>query len=177
MTKFNKISYNNMEFDEHIFFCKYEGTIREKILDYKFSNKAYLYRFFTEIITKSEKKYSFFKKYDIITPVPIHKKRKLKRGYNQTELIARCIAKNYENLRYMDTLKRVKHTVSQSLLNKVAREQNIKNAYKINNVSLEDKSVILFDDIYTTGATANECCKLLKKAGAKKVAVVTIAKD
>ena len=176
--KFNKLCYNNKEFDIHIYFAKYEKLIREKILEYKFKNKAYLHNFFAEIIIKYEKEYSFLKKYDIITPVPIHKIRKIARGYNQTELIAKDIAKQIKNLTYKNTLKKIKNTVPQSSLNKEQRSINAQNSYIIlKNVELNDKNIVLFDDIYTTGATVNECCKLLKKAGADKIAVLTIAKD
>lgn len=175
--KFSKIKYNNKEFNELVYFCKYEGDLREKILSYKFNNKAYLYKFFSEIIIKNEKEYSFFEKYDIIIPVPIHRKRKLTRGYNQTELIARNIAKKHKELKYMNVLYKQKHTIPQSSLNKKQREENVKNSYQIRDISLANKNVILFDDIYTTGATANECSRLLRQAGAKSVAVLTIAKD
>ena len=177
LTSFNIVRYNNKEFSTHIFFCIYDGIIREKILEYKFKNKAYLYKFFSEIITKNEKEYNFFEKYDIITSVPIHRKRKLQRGYNQTELIAKKITRGYKEITYLNTLKKIKHTSPQSALSRTQREKNIKNVYKILNVSVKGKKILLFDDIYTTGATVNECSRVLRCAGAKEVAVVTIAKD
>ena len=175
--KNHQISYRNKEFNNHIFFCKYEGILREKLLDYKFNNKAYLFRFWAEIIMKNEKEYGIFENYDIITSVPIHKKRKLVRGYNQSELIAKDIAKKYKNLSYIDTLCKIKNTVPQSSLNRKQRSQNIKKAYKAKDVNLKNKKVVLFDDIYTTGETVNECSRLLRKAGAETITVITIAKD
>jgi len=174
--KFTKIISNNSMYDELIYFCEYDGKIRDKILEYKFHNGAYLHKFFSEIMIKNEKGYSIFKNYDIITTVPIHRKRKVDRGYNQSELIAKDIAKKFANLKYLSTLKKVKNNVAQSLLKETQRKQNVINVYKLLNVDILGKKVILLDDICTTGATANECSKMLKQAGAKKIAVVTIAK-
>jgi len=73
---------------------------------------------------------------------------------------------------------KVKHTLAQSSLGKEERAQNVKNAYKIINAeTIHNKKVLLIDDIYTTGNTAKECSKELKKAGAKTVSILTIAKD
>ena len=68
--------------------------------------------------------------------------------------------------------------MQQSLLTKKQRQENVKQVYKvINEQKIKDKRIILFDDIYTTGATANECAKMLKENGAKEVLVFTLAKD
>ena len=166
-------------FNKHIYVFEYKNVIRNLILDYKFNDKSYLYKIFSEIITKNEKICGILKKYDIIIPVPIHKKRRKQRGYNQSELIAKEIAYNIKNLRYENSvLEKVKNVKPQSLLRKKQREQNVKNVYKIvKKEKIKDKKIILFDDIYTTGSTANECCKILKQNGAKEILVLTIAKD
>lgn len=176
-TKIDK--YTDKNFDEHLYIFKYEGKIRSLIIDYKFNDKAYLYDFFVKIILKNKKICRKFKNYDIIIPVPIHIKRKRQRGYNQSELIARKIAKEFNKLELVtDCLIKQKHTVAQSSLTKKQRQQNVKQVYKIiNKEKIKEKSIILFDDIYTTGATANECAKVLKENGAKEVLVFTIAKD
>ena len=118
-------------------------------------------------------------KYDIIIPVPMYRKKEKRRGYNQTALIARKIAKAYKNLVYDGkSLQKIKDTKMQSSLDKTERRKNIKNAYKvINQQKIKDKKIILLDDIYTTGSTVNECSKVLKQSGAKEILVVTIAKD
>ena len=174
----NVIVNNNKYFDNLISIFKYEGIVREKIIEYKFGEKAYLYKTFARIMLKSEKAYGILKNYDIIIPVPIHKKRKLQRGYNQTELIAREIAKNINVTLQTNVLIKTKNTEVQSLLTKRQRSQNVKNAYNTRNTErIKDKKIILFDDIYTTGSTVRECSKTLKKAGAKEILVLTVAKD
>ena len=167
-----------MYFNESMHIFKYNEMISQRLIEYKFQDKSYMYKTFAKIILKNKKVCGFLEKYDIIIPVPIHKKRRLKRGYNQTELIAKEICKNISLELKTDVLIKQKNIKAQSELNKNERKQNIKNAFEIKNINeIIDKKILLFDDIYTTGSTVNECSKILKKAGAKQIGVVTIAKD
>lgn len=172
----NKAGYY---FEKHMYLFKYKNEIRNLILDYKFRDKSYLYELFAKIITKNEKICGILEKYDIIIPVPIHKKRKKQRGYNQSELVARQISKNIANLQLENkAFIKIKNNKPQSTLNKKERKQNVKNVYKLENKGkIENKNIVLFDDIYTTGNTANEIAKILKQNGANKILVLTIAKD
>jgi competence protein ComFC len=170
--------YKDRHFTFHSYLFKYEGIIRNKIINYKFREKSYLSGFFAKIIIKNKKICGFIENYDIIIPVPIHKKRNLFRGYNQTELIAKKIAKSCNKQIENKVLIKQKNTVQQSTLNKKQRLDNVKNAYEVQNSQIIiNKKVLLFDDIFTTGSTVNECCKILKKAGAIQIDVLTIAKD
>jgi ComF family protein len=176
----NKISYvKKQNFDVLINILEYKNLVRDKMIQYKFGDKAYLYKFFSKIILKNEKICRILKKYDIIIPVPIHKKKKSTRGYNQSYLIARELAKNIDNLQLeADILHKVVNTQSQSLLTKAEREKSIIGAFEVKNKEkIIDKKIILLDDIYTTGSTANECSKVLKQNGASEILVLTIAKD
>lgn len=171
--------YSDKYFKEHLYIFKYEGKIRNLIIDYKFNDKSYLCEFFSKIIIKNKKICRKIKKYDIIIPVPIHLKRKNERGYNQSELVASKIVKKLRKIELVkNCLAKQKHTFPQSSLTKEERKQNVKQVYKvINKDKIKDKSILLFDDIYTTGSTANECAKVLKENGAKEVIVFTLAKD
>lgn len=176
----NKIDmYNDKYFEKHLYIFEYEGIIRQRILDYKFKDKSYLYKSFAKMILDNKENINFIKNYDILVPVPIHKKRKMSRGYNQSELIARALAYEIKDIRLENNiLIKTKNIVAQSSLNKSERENNIKNVYKIKSEEkILNKKVLLFDDIYTTGSTVNECSKILKEAGAQEVSVITIAKD
>lgn len=171
-------SYKNRYFNKHIYLFKYNGIIREKIIEYKFRDKAYLKDFFTQIIIKNKKICRFFKNYDIIIPIPIHKKRLRQRGYNQTELLAREIVKKLELKTLKNALIKYKNTKPQSELNKQERMENVIGVYKvINNEQIFNKKILLIDDVYTTGSTTNECAKVLKEAGASIIDIFTIAKD
>ena len=168
----------NKYFDYRIDILKYEKLVRNCIIDYKFNEKAYSFKTFEKILLKNEKIYSFLKKYDIITYVPMFKNKKAKRGYNQTEIIAKDISKELEIKLEKNNLIKIKDTKKQSTLNKKEREKNVKDAFAIRNTkNIVSKKIILFDDIYTTGNTVNECSKILKEAGAWEIVVLTIAKD
>lgn len=172
-------NYSHQSFTRHFYLFTYKGIIREKIIAYKFSNQAYLHEMFVNFMIKNEKICGFLKKYDIIIPVPISKKRKQKRGYNQSQIIAKKLAKELDNLELVtNVLKKQKDIVPQSTLSQEERKQNIKNAYKIQNEQIiKNKTIVLLDDVFTTGSTVEECSRMLKLAGAKQVDVITIAKD
>ena len=164
--------------DEHFYLFSYTDMIREKILQYKFNDKAYLANTIYEFFMNNEKLYRFLKKYDIIIPVPISTIRKRERGYNQSELLARKISKLAGNYYDTQVLKKTKRNQPQSKLNKEQRKENVKNVYKIQNKRrIQNKKILLLDDVYTTGATVNECARMLKQAGSQSVGVLTIAKD
>lgn len=175
--------FKRKHFDEHIYFFQYQGLIREQIINYKFNDEAYKYRAISNFILKNfilkdSNIFRKFNEYDIIIPVPISKKRLKGRGYNQAELVAKPIAKALEKRISTKCLYKSKNIVAQSTLNKEERKQNIKGAYGIKNKEeLLNKKVLLIDDIYTTGSTANECCRILENEGTSKVGVMTIAKD
>ena len=168
----------NKERIDKMYIFKYTELVRNLILQYKFNDKAYLYRTFCEFIVKNKKVFDFIKSYDIIIPVPIHKARMRERGYNQSELIAKELAKKLELKVYTDVLIKIKNNKMQSTLSSKEREINTKNVYKLVNLEkIYNKRVLIFDDIYTTGATINSCIEEVKKANVKKIGILTLAKD
>jgi ComF family protein len=122
---------------------------------------------------------------DIILPVPLHVKRFRMRGFNQAYLLVRnwnSLAGQYPygltDLQIeRNLLVRAVATVPQSTLGRAKRAVNIKNAFDLNEPDkVKDKSVLLIDDVYTTGATVNECARLLLNCGARHVDVLTLAR-
>ena len=114
----NKIQkYDDKFFDEHLWIYEYKDEVREKIIDYKFNNKSYLYRTFLQIILSTESVCNYIKKFDILIPVPIHKKRAKKRGYNQSELIAKGIAKDIKSIQLQtNIIEKIKNIKPKSTL-------------------------------------------------------------
>lgn len=129
-------------------------------------------------LSKNQKIFEKIKTYDTIIPVPISKKRKKQRGYNQSLIISKEISKNAKLQHIDNVLIKCKNTIEQSKLNKEDRIKNIQGVYELKNGEiLEDRKILLVDDIYTTGNTVKECCKILKKAKPKEIGIFTIAKD
>ena len=165
-------------FDELMSIFKYEGMVRKLILNYKFNEKSYMYMTFVNLLLKDKKIFENIKNYDTIIPVPISKKRQKERGYNQSELIAKEIAKKIKLEYRNNCLIKTKNIIEQNKLNKEEREKNIIGVYNLENGQLlENKKILLIDDIYTTGSTVNECSKILRKANPNKIGILTIAKD
>lgn len=113
----------------------------------------------------------------IVSAVPLHASRQKWRGFNQSELLAKLLASKL-GLKYADSLKRMRNTKPQMKLLAAERKQNIKNAFSLEFPlrSSPFPNVLLIDDVWTTGSTLKECCYVLKRAGAKTVWALTIAK-
>lgn len=105
---------------------------------------------------------------DLIVPVPLFWWKTLRRGYNQSQLLANIISQEC-GMEIYDALSRIKNTRTQTRLSDDRRCKNVFNAFKIKANGIQDKSVLLVDDVMTTGATVKECARILKKAGAARV--------
>ena len=114
--------------------------------------------------------------YDALVPVPLHRKRLKERGYNQSELVAEQLCLRLPELRLLSALKRSKDTPSFSMLGASERRDRIRNAFvPLPEADVKEKKILLIDDVVTTGATTNECARVLRKAGAETVDVVAVA--
>lgn len=148
----------------------YNRFIREKVHAYKYQGKSYLYKPFGEILLPTIYEKSLHIEIDAITFVPIHRKKKSQRGYNQSELISKYLAEKLDKPLLQNHLIKIKNTKDQNKLGKIERSTNLRNAFKsINNEDFKGKKILLIDDIITTGATMTELSKVLVKNGAKKV--------
>ena len=117
------------------------------------------------------------KEIDILLPISIHWSRRLVRGYNQTELLAKCLSREMNIPLSTKILKRTSAVKSQRGLNKKQRIKNQRNNFSVKDQSLLlGKNVLLIDDIYTTGATAEEAAKAIRNAGATSVRIAAIAR-
>jgi ComF family protein len=167
--------HKHVHYSKLVYAFNYKDIVRKRIIEYKFRNKKYLFRCFAENLSKKLVQLNI--KFDIIIPVPIHRKRLRKRGYNQSYLIAKEVSKILNNKLVYNLLFKIKNTVPQRILNEKQRRQNVKQAYAVkDNQKIKNKVILLIDDIFTTGATVDECSKKLREAGAKDVIVATIAR-
>ncbi len=112
----------------------------------------------------------------MVVPVPLHWRRENDRGFNQSGLIGELFAKKL-GLKYGEVLKRTKFTKSQAQLKGKERAQNIRDAFiHDSKFMIHNSSIILIDDVWTTGSTIRECCYVLKRNGVKKVWALTLAR-
>jgi len=151
----------------------YEGPVLDAIHRFKYGGRVALAGYLGRLASEAAE---FPDRMDVVVPVPLHKKRLQKRGFNQSLLIAREVAKRLNTeVDYMN-LKRARETYPQINLRIKEREANIKGAFAVRDgKAFRDKKVLLVDDVFTTGATIRECAKMLKGAGAE-VYVLTIAR-
>ncbi|WP_234042049.1 ComF family protein [Persicirhabdus sediminis] len=114
----------------------------------------------------------------IVVPVPLHWRRQVYRHFNQADELARPVARRL-GLTYLQALRRIRYTTTQTLLSRAQRQKNLRNAFIVpprlrRSSQLEGKKIILVDDVFTTGSTVNECARILKKqAAVEEVAVIT----
>jgi len=153
----------------------YEGMLKQLIYEFKYHGRQELAEVLGNLMFELLKQLSW-PNFDYIVPLPLHPKRLRERGYNQAYLLARVIAKQ-SGIPLYTGLVRVKATEHQTLLDKTLRKQNLIGAFKvIDRCKVKDKTLLLVDDVYTTGATSGECSNSLLQAGAKAVYVLTCAR-
>ena len=161
-------------YDRGIALLEYE-SISESIYRFKNSGRQEYADFFAEQIYAHMGAEIRSFNADCLIPVPLHKKRERRRGYNQAALLAQALSKHL-NIPVDDKLvSRVKHTVPLKKLNLAERQINLKRAFKINRNDVELSTVIIIDDIYTTGSTMDEMAAELRRSGVKRVYFVTLA--
>lgn len=161
-------------FDKGYCILEYKDAVRNAILKFKYKYKSGYAKYFGSLLSDYAKR-NIELKYDYVTAVPLHKKRLRERGYNQSELIAKILAKNM-GVAYKELLVRQKPTLPQNRLNKKQRQDNIKNAFiPAKGADIEGRSILMVDDIFTTGTTMNECAKILKRQGAYRVDFIALS--
>ena len=155
----------------------YEGKIMDAIHGLKYSQRFDLIKTFTGYL---EKEIKAMGAYDVIIPVPLHWWRLLRRGYNQSAIMARATGKKLAIKVDCNVLKKTKNIVPQVGLDRNERLKNVRGAFEINSKlsgRIKDSKILLIDDVLTTGATVNECAKtLIKNARCGSVDVLTIAR-
>ncbi len=112
---------------------------------------------------------------DGFVPIPLHRRRKARRGYNQAQLLAEAVGRQMNIPVYSKLLVRGRNTVPQKKLNFQERQNNLKKAFNISENDVKLKTIIVIDDIYTTGSTIDEAARALKAAGAERVYYITLA--
>ena len=154
----------------------YDEKTRYAIFRLKYDNQKQYAKVFAKMMYYKLLKIDI-SKYDYIIYVPMYIKKKKKRGYDQAEVIACELSKLCGIPIENNNLIRIKITLPQSKVSFEKRSENVKDAFYVKNPSrINNKNILLIDDIYTTGNTINYCAKELKKAGANNICYFTLAK-
>jgi ComF family protein len=157
-------------FDAAYSFGAYEGVLRELIHLYKYGKVRTLARPLSGWLAQALPRDEAF---DALVPVPLYWRRRLQRGFNQAELLARGLSRR-TGIPVVTALGRVRPTPAQAGLSTSARRRNVAKAFRARDV--QGKRILLIDDVMTTGATATSCALALKQAGARRVALLTVAR-
>ncbi|MBO6132833.1 MAG: ComF family protein [Lachnospiraceae bacterium] len=153
----------------------YNDAMRESIFRFKYGGRQEYAEFYAFAIAKYLKREICGFNADAIIPVPLHESRLKERGYNQSELISERLGKLLDIPVQSHLVSRIKNTKPQKKLNSIERRKNLKKAFKYERNVVQLKSVIVFDDIYTTGSTIDSLSLVLKEAGVKNVFFITLS--
>ncbi len=156
----------------------YEGSIKELVHKFKYSNRPYLAGTIAALMSSRIKEYDMplLNRIDALLPVPLHPSRQREREFNQSELIARNLSLEYKKPVCL-AVKRNRPTKPQTTLDRTQRHSNVRGAFCLaKNASVEGKHILIIEDVVTTTATVREILRALRKAGAKNASVLAFAR-
>lgn len=155
----------------------HEGSFRDLIHAFKYSNKTHLRRPLALLTIELLDDFVREERPELILPVPLHLDRLRKRGFNQAVLLGELMSREWHIPMERRTLLRLRRTKPQVALSAAERLENVKNAFGLSRTDgISGKKILLVDDVITTGSTVDECARVLKKAGASRVSAITVAR-
>lgn len=163
----------------------YNEPLMRVIHCFKYGGQIQLAKPLGEILRAAFERYWDPQGIDLMVPVPLHPRRMRKRGFNQAYLMMRGWGlpvaprppQDYGPLLQRDLIIRIRDTQPQTTLDRKQRVKNIKNAFALTDCdTIRNRTILLVDDVYTTGATAGECARLLMDGGARQVDILTVAR-
>lgn len=168
---------NSFSFDVARSAVLYAGVVRERIHQLKFGRQLHWSSALVDLLVKTSGGEEALPPVDFILPVPLHRQRLQERGFNQAGLMAGEFGRRWSIPVRFGVLVRQRATQPQTRLGRRERLENVQGAFTVVKPELvRDRSVLLIDDVFTTGTTLSECARVLKRAGAHQVAAVTVAR-
>jgi ComF family protein len=159
---------------------RYKGALRELILLFKYYRRPSLAEFLGSMLASFMLGKGYTREIDVIIPIPLHWRRRLSRGYNQSEILSRSVTAEMKRhgvyIPLSDSMVRIRNTLPQVTLPLSERRENLRGAFALrpgNNV--RGRHVCLIDDVTTTGSTLKEAAKVLKRCGAREVSAAVLA--
>ena len=162
-------------FDRAYAYGFYEGPLRKLIHLFKYSGMKPLGKRLAGLLARALPDEGV-ERLDAVVPMPLHWRRRWKRGFNQSKILARLVAKE-RGVPMIDAVKRIRATAIQAGLTNSNRRKNVAGAFRVlKKTQVAGKRILLIDDVMTTGATATACASALKRAGATSVTLLTLAR-
>ena len=163
-------------FEEAWSLCSYEGIIKDLIHRFKYSQKIQYKTIFQNLFKEFLKAFNILRDIDLIIPIPLHPTRLREREYNQSQILASIVSETIHKPMASDILIRLRNTKSQIDLDEKTRIKNITGCFAVKNRGLlKSKSVLLIDDVLTTGVTLSEAAKVIKEFNPRKISALTLA--
>ena len=158
-------------------FGEYNGELRELLHLLKYESMQPAAAFLSGLLAHAIRQLPLNGQY-LLVPVPLHGERLRQRGFNQAELLARAAQRCLGARCRVDAgiLRRARATDSQTGLTRHQRRANVRGAFRVTRPAVADQTIVVIDDVFTTGITASECARVLMRAGAKQVFVATVAR-
>lgn len=153
------------------------GVVREFIHRFKYDHQLYLRRPLAIWLADALQDERLQRRaFDLIVPVPLHPTRQRERGFNQAAELAALLSRSC-GVPMKEVLRRVRYTTTQTRLDRQTRMENLRDAFRVRHTSpVQNRHLLLVDDVFTTGSTVDECARVLRQAGAASVRVATVAR-
>ena len=163
-------------FDQAWSVCLYNEPAQKLLHAFKYNSKTSLCKTFVPLMIDFIDRYHIpIDKFDLISPIPLHPVRLRERGYNQSALLSLALSKHYGVVHKKNLLIRQKNTTTQTELGAKQRWTNMEAAFRIkNSTDVKNRTILVIDDLYTTGATLQNAAIVLKNAGAARVCALTL---
>jgi ComF family protein len=173
---------------------RYEGAARHLILAFKLGKQAWLAYLLGGLLCDHLAQGEVGRQVDLVAPVPLHWRRRVGRGFNQARLLALEIGARFDLPVAHRLLRRTRSTTTQTAFSRLRREANVRGAFAVDasdgttgrlgrlwgrvrrRTAVKGRTVLLVDDVMTTGSTVHECARVLKRGGAREVLVATVAR-
>ena len=164
-------------FSQTVCACRAEGVVRDCILRFKYNREMYFGPHLVNWLVGAAQRWIEWREVDGIVPVPLHPRKQRHREFNQAEYLAAGLCRSVNVPVLRRSLRRVKDTTTQTRLDAEARARNLHGAFAVHDPTVfAGKRLVILDDVFTTGATMNSCSKVLRKAGAKDVMALAVAR-
>lgn len=157
--------------------CVYDGIVKQCIHLFKYKRKLALARFLCRLLIDFTQSFIVIEKIDLIIPVPLHPRKLRQRQFNQAGILAKALSRAFNKRLKHNALVKIKDNPAQVNLPQAKRIKNARGCFRVKSLpAVKGKNILLIDDVLTTAATVNECAKVLRQAGAKKIEVLTLAR-